>query len=115
LYDPPQHSHLQKKEDIRMIIHVISAVTAPGQEKEAAAWVKQLAQYANEKHGHSVEIMRSMDGRNGRYHWVHRVDSLAAWEATSAAWNADPQVQALLDEGRHLFTNYETHRYEVVS
>lgn len=98
-----------------MIIHVISAVTTPGQEKEAVAWVKQLAQYANEKHGHSVEIMRSMDGRNGRYHWGHQIDSPAAWETTSATWNADPQVQAMLDKGRDLFTNYETHRYEVVS
>lgn len=96
-----------------MIIHIISAVTAPGQEKEAVAWVNP--QYANEKHGHSVEIMRSMDGRNGRYHWVHRIDSLAAWKMTSTTWNADPQVQAMLDKGRHLFTNYETHRYEVIS
>jgi antibiotic biosynthesis monooxygenase (ABM) superfamily enzyme len=103
------------KEDFSMILHIISAVAAPGQEKEAAAWVKQLAQYANEKHGHNVEIMRSMDGRNGRYHWVRRIDSLAAWETADAAWKADPQVQAIQDERRHLFTDYETHRYEVVS
>jgi hypothetical protein len=55
-----------------MILHIISAVAVPGQEKEAAAWVRQLAQYANEKHGHDVEIMRSMDGRNGRSN--HRYD-----------------------------------------
>lgn len=98
-----------------MIVHVISAVAVPGKQKKAEAWVKKFAQHANEKHGLNVEIMRSMNGKNGCYHWVNRHDSLAAWETTSAAWNADPRVQATLDEGRHLFTDYETHRYEVVS
>jgi hypothetical protein len=99
---------------MKMIYFAHTGTAAAGKEKEAVAWVKELATYAREHHGWDVEIIHRLNGATSRYGWLHKVESLAVWEARNPEWTADPKVQALFEEGQGLFEDGQRDFWAVV-
>lgn len=97
-----------------MIFWSLTATVAPGKEEEAEQWSKQFAQFVTGRFGTEIQLARRMDGPGGRYVWLETHDSLAAWEEQDKKFNADAEVRAKLKEGDGLFSNFETHFWQIL-
>jgi antibiotic biosynthesis monooxygenase (ABM) superfamily enzyme len=99
---------------MKMIYVLVSTTATAGKEKEAVAWLKKLATDARERHGWDVEIINRLNGPVRQYGWLRKVESLAVWEASLAKADADPQRQAIFEEGKGLFSDSQRDFWEVV-
>jgi hypothetical protein len=98
-----------------MIYHAISGKAAPGRDKEAARWLKKLAEHSNQVNPRAVvEIARRLEGPVNEYLWVGKLESLAAHEEGGKVFQADPQTAVLMKEGEGLFTDMTQHFYEIL-
>jgi hypothetical protein len=97
-----------------MIYWSASATVVPEKEDEAKQWLKRLAQYTHDHHSVEVQVCERQDGSGGRYVWLEKHDSFAAWEEHSKRWLADSEGLAKQKEGDGLFTNFETHFWRIL-
>jgi hypothetical protein len=81
---------------------------------EGEQFLKQMAQYIHERMGTEVQVANRMDGTGGRYVWLEKHDSLAAWEEEDKSFQADAEAGAKWKEGATLFTDFETHFWRIL-
>jgi hypothetical protein len=92
-----------------MIYWSATATVVPGKEEEAKQLIKQLAQYTIDHHSVEVQVCERLDGAGGRYVWLEKHDSLAAWEDHSKRWGLDSEGMAIQKEVVRLFTDFDIH------
>ena len=97
-----------------MIFWSVSATVAPGKDDEGVEFLKKMAQYVNGRLGTDIQLARRMDGSGGRYIWLEKHDSLAAWEEEDKRFQADAEAKAMLKEGEGLFTDFESHFWQIL-
>lgn len=86
-----------------MIAFYLNVSIAAGKVGRAVAFAKQIAQYVKDKHGLDLSIAMPVAGNPNRIGWAARYESLAAFETTMNAVNADPGYLEMVAKGSENF------------